>query len=80
MNHVSDGDLAKANANLRHKELAPRLVRSILTEAEAYDLLQEDLRIHEEAGWTPEKDAEERFYAELYRNFDPEIFYGATAR
>lgn len=43
INHVSQGDLAKANANLRHKELAPRLVRSILTEAEAYDLLQEEL-------------------------------------
>ena len=80
INHVSQGDIAKATATLKHPELAPRLVRSILTEAEAYDLLQEDLHGHEDAGWTPEKDDEERAWAEIDRNFDPEIFYGATAR
>lgn len=79
LNHVSDGDLKKTLANLRRPEHAPRVVRSILTEAEAYDLLQEELCGLTAEDLEPEPTAEER-ELDRWLNADPESFYGYLPR
>lgn len=81
LTHISQGDVAKAIANFRHPERAfnLRLVLDVLTEAEAYDLLQEELTGITAEDLEPEPTQEERDL-DRWLNADPESFYGYLPR